>query len=145
MAIKRVLMEATAIVIVILFLRTGMHPATIHNNQYVNTAAGNELNAMLAKNINQSSVAFERYIITENRFVKIRKITENIDSYISIHLIYYASGTGANTVALGGYMGIYFEIGISVFNLCLTTIGVPYPMLNSNPAPEFVPIATRCF
>ena len=284
MIFKRVLMETTTIVIVILFLGTGIQPATIHSNQLLNTAASNELNVKLEPKINLSSVALEKNMIKENRFVEIKKITENIEPYISIHLIYYASETNANsnlaiketvyydglifssafisninnnleilnlkssvastsmsnsmkthteninpgqilcwtdeigpnggfilsfnnmntqrlveyialpgsggigavltglvakaapiiatalgvtadalesafsvvlvamvvtaailelTNALGGYQGIYFGMGVSVVNLWLTTIDVPYPLLNSNPAHGFIPISTQ--
>lgn len=47
------------------------------------------------------------------------------------------------TNALGGYHGIYFGVGFSVVNLWFTTIYVPYPLLNSNPASGFVPVSTQ--
>jgi len=43
MKLKRVLMEVTAIVIVILFFGTGMEPATIHNNALTNNPVNNEI------------------------------------------------------------------------------------------------------
>jgi len=43
MKLKRVLMEVTAIVIVILFFGTGMQSETIHNNAQTNNPVNNEI------------------------------------------------------------------------------------------------------
>ena len=96
MKLKRVLMEVTAIVIVILFFGTGMQPATIHNSAQTNNPASNEIHSMIAQKINISKVAMEKNMIITNRFVEIKNVSENIDPYISIHYTYYASGTRSN-------------------------------------------------
>ncbi len=96
MKLKRVLMEVTAIVIVILFFGTGMQPATIHNSAQTNNPASNEIHSMIAQKINISKVALEKNMIIANRFVEIKKVSENIDPYISIHYTYYVSGTRSN-------------------------------------------------
>ena len=86
-------MEVTAIVIVILFFGTGMQPATIHNSAQTNNPANNEIHAMLEQKINTSNVALEKNMIIANRFVEVKKTSDAIDPYISIHYTYYASGT----------------------------------------------------
>ena len=86
-------MEVTAIVIVILFFGTGMQPATIHNSAQTNNPANNEIHAMLEQKINTSNVALEKNMIIANRFVEVKKTSDAIDPYISVHYTYYASGT----------------------------------------------------
>ncbi|MGP6294121.1 hypothetical protein [Caldiplasma sukawensis] len=46
--------------------------------------------------------------------------------------------------AMGGYQGIYFGVGYVTINLWFITVNVPYPVLNSNPAPGFEPIMNQC-
>ncbi|MGP6207980.1 hypothetical protein ACNF42_08145 [Cuniculiplasma sp. SKW3] len=46
--------------------------------------------------------------------------------------------------AMGGFQGIYFGVGYSNTNLWFTTVTVPYPLLNTNPAPGFEPIVNQC-
>ncbi|MGP6220180.1 hypothetical protein [Caldiplasma sukawensis] len=46
--------------------------------------------------------------------------------------------------AMGGYQGIYFGVGYVTINLWFITVNVPYPLLNSNPAPGFEPIMNQC-
>ena len=70
-----------------------MEPATIHNSAQTNNSANNEIHAMLKQKINTSNVALEKNMLIANRFVEVKKTSQAIDPYISVHYTYYASGT----------------------------------------------------